>query len=314
MKKILEKICVGGMLLGCAFIVACQGSPAPLHPAVKLRVITTLFPLYDFSREVGQGRVAVDLLLPPGVESHSFEPKAGDIRKIQEADVFIYTGKFMEPWVDDLLKSVDQRKVLIVDASEGVRLLTSGEEGNSDHLHQEMVDPHIWLDLDNAGQMVNNIAAAFTVRDPKGQAYYKKNRDAYRERLRLLDDRFKKSLSQCDSRTIYHAGHFAFGYLARRYHLQYISAYQGVTADAEPTPKRIALLAQAMKNHGSKYIFYEELVEPRIAETIAQETGVRLLMLHAAHNVSKVELDRGVTFTQIMERDLKNLSLGLSCH
>jgi zinc transport system substrate-binding protein len=109
-----------------------------------------------------------------------------------------------------------------------------------------------------------------------------------------------------------HAGHFAFGYMARRYGLQYIAAY-GFSPDAEPSPKKLIELVKTLKKHGLAHLYYEELITPRVAETIAKETGASLLMLHGAHNLTKDEFEKGVTFISLMEDNLKNLKAGLQC-
>lgn len=289
----------------------------------RLRVVTTLYPLYDFARNIGGDKVDVFLILPPGMESHSFEPKPDDIIRINRADVFIYTNRFMEPWAADIIAGLDTRKTLVVDSSRGTRLLKAGrsdekvEEGrrhgdDAGHHHSEGMDPHLWLDFDNAKIMVDNIAAGLADRDPMHRAFYAANAAAYKGKLTDLDERYRKGLADCDKRIFLHGGHFAFGYLANRYGLRYESAY-AITADAEPSPAKLAGLIRRIRANGLKYIYTEELVEPRVAESIARETGAKILKLHGAHNIGRDELASGVTFLSLMERNLENLRLGLQC-
>ncbi len=127
-----------------------------------------------------------------------------------------------------------------------------------------------------------------------------------------MDSRFESGLGQCEKRNILHGGHFAFGYLARRYSLGYQSAY-ALNADAEPTAGKLAELVRQMRKNGLSYIYSEELLNPRVAETIARETGAGLLKLNGAHNISKQDFDRKVTFISLMEENLKNLRTGLQC-
>jgi zinc transport system substrate-binding protein len=290
-----------------------------------IKVVTTLFPLYDFARNVGGETVQIELLLPPGIEPHSFEPKPADIRKISEADLLFYTGKFMEPWVEDVLKGVASRNLLVVDTSTGIM---TGEgrdlqghhqgdkhpEGKRGHRHEPGVkDPHIWLDFSNATIMVGNILNGFIAKDPSNRRIYMKNAEAYTMELSMLDKRFRDGLSSCRKDKIIHGGHFAFGYLARRYHLQYLSAYKGFSPNAEPAPGDIIELIQNLRKHRLNYIFFEELVSSNVAETIGRETGAQLLMLHGAHNISKDDWDQNVTFLSLMENNLKNLRIGLEC-
>jgi len=319
-----------------ALLISCgdrEPGETSLPQGGKVNVITTLFPLYDFARTIGQDRVEVSLLLPPGVEAHSFEPKPSDIVKVSAADLFIYTGKFMEPWVETVLTGVINPKLKVVDASVGIPLLTAESEAHEHEAGHEQgetaatgetgkdgrhrlgrtdVDPHIWLDLGNAAKMVDTIAAGLVEVDPAHKALFAKNAEEYKKELAALDARFRNELSRCAKREFIQGGHFTFGYLARRYNLTYIAAL-GFTPDSQPSPRQLMALSKQIKEHGLKYIYYEELMQPRVAETLARETGAALLMLHGAHNVSKEELGRGVTFLAIMEQNLANLKVGLQC-
>jgi zinc transport system substrate-binding protein len=306
----------------CLF--SCQKNESTSLEQGKLKVITTLFPLYDFARNVGGDGAKVTLLLPPGLEPHSFEPKPGDVLRINNADIFIYTGKEMEPWVENILKSIDNKKLLVVNASKGITLLEGigpshghaekhghGEPAGRGHAEGRL-DPHIWLDLARAQKMVENIRDGLISKDPSQKEIYEKNAARYNARLSALDQEFKTGLADCRHRLFVHGGHFAFNYLAKRYNLTYVSAYEG-SPDAEPSPRKIMDLKKIVKDNGVKYIYYEELITPRIAEVVARETGTELLFLHGAHNISKDDLEKGATFISIMEQNLTNLRKGLEC-
>jgi zinc transport system substrate-binding protein len=308
------------------FFQSCQSNEKKSAGQNKLKVITTLFPLYDFARAIGREKAEVSLLLPPGVEAHSFEPRPSDITHIQESDIFIFTDKFMEPWVDGLLKGIDTKRFNIVDSSKGVTLIRGGsghsEGEQGDHKHEAQqghehesvgFDPHIWLDFSNAMIMVDNIAAAYIAKDPNNKDFYRNNAKEYKKKLEELDKKYNDTLSRCRNRTVIHAGHFAFSYLAKRYGLKYISVYKGFSPDSEPTPRRLVELTNNIRKYGVKYIYFEELITPKVAEVISKETGCSLLMLHGAHNVTREELASGVKFTSLMERNLENLKVGLQC-
>jgi zinc transport system substrate-binding protein len=303
----------------CAVLASCAKKETANPEKKRVAVVTTLFPLYDFARNVGQDKADVTLLLPPGVEAHTFEPRPGDIVRISVADVFVYTGRFMEPWVDDLLKSITNKTLIVVDSSEGVRLIEgtdqheeAGDAVQENHHHGGM-DPHIWLDFSNAQEMVDTICAAMAKKDPQNKDFYIKNAGEYKFQLDRLDQEYREALASCKYRTIIHAGHFAFGYLAKRYNLTFLSAYKGFTPDAEPTPKNMSELIEKTKQSGVKYVYYEELISPKVARTLAEETGVGLLPLNGAHNVSKEAMARGDTFLSIMQRNLESLKKGLEC-
>lgn len=280
----------------------------------KLRVVTTLFPLYDFARNVAGEKAEVTLLLPPGMEPHNFEPRPEDIVRISKADLFVYTNPAMEPWAADIVKGAGAKGLMVVDASRGARLLKAGEEhGHEEERHGgEGVDPHLWLDFANARVMVENIAAALAEKDPANREFYLANARGYGAKLAALDERYRAGLATCSKRVFLHGGHFAFGYLANRYGLRYESAF-AVSADAEPTPAKLAKLVRQVREEGLRYIYTEELIDPRTAETIARETGASILMLHGAHTIGRDDLARGVTFISLMERNLENLRKGLQC-
>lgn len=276
----------------------------------KIIVVTTLFPLYDFAKNVGGNRVEVLLLLPPGVEAHSFEPKPEDILKINKSQIFIYTGKDMEPWAEKVIESIDNKSIVVVDASSNIEEMEHKEE-DDEHGHKK--DPHIWLDFDNAKKIVDNILAGFIKVDGGNAEFYIKNAENYKKILTDLDENYKNSLKNCRTKYLFHAGHFAFGYLAKRYNLKYISAYPGVSPDEEPKPVRIAKIIKEIRENKAHHIFYEEFMSPKIAEVIKRETGTELIKINAGHNVSKEEFERGITFVEIMKKNLENLKQGLQC-
>ena len=307
------------LCLGLLLTAACsKEEPIPAPQPKRLKVVTTLFPLYDFARVIGGDFAEVSLLLPPGVEPHSFDPQPDDLLRINRADLFVYTHPAMEPWAVRVAGSIDAARVKIVDASAETRLRTTARDHNShdhdqhDHDHSGAVDPHLWLDFANAAVMVDNLARAMAAADPGHRDTYLANAAGYRQQLARLDEKYRATLDRCPGKVLLHGGHFAFGYLAVRYGLDYRAA-AAVSPDAEPTPGRMAELVRQMRSHRLNYVFSEELVAPRLAEALASETGAAILPLTAAHNVSREELANGVTFLALMERNLANLATGLGC-
>jgi zinc transport system substrate-binding protein len=302
-------------LLGCQKKEATEGRQPVSKSEGKLKVVTTLFPLYDFTKAIAGDKAEVKLLLPPGVEPHSFEPKPEDMVRISKADVVVYTNKYMEPWAVKILETIPT-KPEVVDAGKGVTLLKAGpEEGEGHHAgehHEGGVDPHIWLDFQNAQVMVQNIADGLMRKDPANRDYYAARAQSYQQELKKLDEDFKKGLATCRIRTFLHAGHFAFGYLAHRYDLKYRSA-QALNPDSEPTPQKLAELVKEMRKSGLKYIYCEELLSPATAEMIARETGSQVLLLNGAHNIGKGDLEKGTSFISLMRKNLENLRKGMEC-
>ena len=311
------------LLIGMALLCSCQKkealAPAPVHK--KLTVVTTLFPLYDFVRTIGGDKVDASLLLPPGMEAHSFEPKPDDAMRVSKADLFVFTNEYMEPWAVKFVKGLNSGSTTLVDSSKGVTFLKEGAEEDEEdghghdekgHHHHGGADPHIWLDFGNAQIMVDNIASAMCAKDPANTGFYTANASAYKTELKRLDDEYRTGLASCGKRTFLHGGHYTFGYLAKRYGLNYVSA-AAVSAEAETTPAKMIELLKKMRANGLKYVFSEELLSPRTSEMIARETGASVLLLHGAHNVSKDDFERSVTFVSLMRNNLQNLRTCLEC-
>lgn len=310
MKKLLFVIWLIAMIVFLFFAVS-KNRQKTKNYSEKIRVVATLFPLYDFAKNIGQGKAEVLLLLPPGVESHTFEPKPADIARINKADIFIYTGKFMEPWIEDVLKGISNKNIKIIDSSLGLKTIPAVPMDKDESAGA--IDPHVWLDFDNDKAIVQAIADAFSEKDRLNQAFYRQKATEYKNKLSSLDAAYKSSLLNCASTEIISGGHYAFGYLASRYNLRY-SAAQGVSPDAEPTAKDLIRLIEQIKKDNIKYVFYEELATPKIAQAIAGETEAKMLVLNAAHNLTKEDFENNVLFLSIMEENLANLRIGLQCN
>ncbi|MEI7817886.1 MAG: zinc ABC transporter substrate-binding protein [Desulfuromonadales bacterium] len=313
-----QKVPIIVFLMVLFLLAGCQKNESPgvnKESKKKISIVTTLFPLYDFARIICGDKAEIKLLLPPGVEAHSYEPKPADLIAISKADIFIYTNAVMEPWATTLLKGVASPALRIVDASEGAALRKAGVADSHEekgHDHVGAMDPHLWLDFSNARIMVDNVTNGVISKDQANKEFYLANAQKYKEDLQKLDNDFKLGLTGCIKNTFLHGGHYAFGYLAARYGLTYRSA-QAVNPDAEPTPATIAQLLKLVKTSGIEYVYSEELVSPRISEMLARETGVKILTLHGAHNISKDDLAGGTSFVNLMRENLKNLKTGLQC-
>ncbi|MGA1864770.1 MAG: metal ABC transporter solute-binding protein, Zn/Mn family [bacterium] len=308
------------------FIICCHYRGWALQ---RLEVVTSIFPLQEFARVVGGERVNAEILLPPGTEPHTWRPRPADIVNLSKADIFIYIGSGMEPWVEDLLKGVKSDLLLIIAASEGLDLI-SAEESESDlpgkkadqnkdsHMkdisrhHHERMDPHIWLDFENDQKIIDKIVKVFSTLDPEGTAIYTENGKRYKKKLAELDRNYSNGLRNCERSEILMGGHATFSYIAKRYGLKQISLY-GLSPDAEPKPREMAEIIDFAKSKGIKAVFVEKLINDRLARIIAKEIGADTLVLNPGPNLTVKESERGITFISIMEDNLKNLTKGLGC-
>ncbi|MGM0396597.1 MAG: metal ABC transporter solute-binding protein, Zn/Mn family [Bacillota bacterium] len=279
----------------------------------KLSVVATLFPQYDFARRIGGELVDVRYLLPTGTEAHSYEPTPQDMVSLLQADIFLYTGETMEPWVSNIVSNLHKEDVLVVDLSKDIPMITDKDHDHEDEEENEgeAIDPHYWTDPNMAMIMVDTIAESLAEADPENSGEYLARASEMNEDLKQLDDDIGQTLEKTDSKTILSGGHFTFGYFARQYGLKHMSPYAGFSPNAEPTPQRIAALIETVNETGAKAIFHEELIDPKVAQVIVEETGVKMLLLHGAHNISKEELDSGKTYIDIMYDNLENLKEGL---
>jgi zinc transport system substrate-binding protein len=291
-----------------------------LDSARKIRIVTSVFPLMEFARSVCGERGEVHLLVPPGAEIHTWQPRPSDIVRLSSADLFIFIGSSMEPWLQDILDSVQNPDLRTLEASQGIPLIerdSAGSEHESEHedehAHEaEGVDPHIWLDFQNDQIIIDKIAVALSGLNPEGTSIFRKNAAVYKQRLRALDEKFRGSLQECTHKVFILGGHAAFGYMARRYGLRQISLY-GVSPDSSPTPKRLIEIVELAKKHKIKVIFFEASVSDELARVLAKEVGARTLVLNPGANLTKEELKLGKTFFDIMEENLENLKDGLVC-
>ena len=291
----------------------------------QIIIVATLFPQYDFARQIAGDKAEVTLLLPPGVESHSYEPTPSDIIRINESDLFIYTGKNMEAWSQKIIDGMVETgsKSLVLDVSRGIKLETTetleeeleqtpeGTKADHEADHEHLYDPHIWTDPLMAKEMVSNIETALCQLDPVNAEYYKENAESYRMELDGLDEELRAIVSNGNRKEIVFGSRFALFYFAKRYGLEYEAAFDSCSAETEPSAKTVAELMARIKEENIPVIYYAELEDPKVAKSISEETGAKMLLLHSCHNISKKELEKGETYLSLMEQNARNLKEGL---
>jgi len=300
MKKCILSLVLLFLLCGC---------DAPNEKSAKLQISATLFPQYDFAREICGDKAEITLLLPPGMDSHSYEPSPSDMIRISQTDLFLYTGDNMEPWAAKFTENVKGR---IVDVSEGALLLDGGDlHSHARHTHaDETTDPHIWTNPQNAIVMVDNICRTVCELDPENALFYKENADRYKDALTALDKDIENVVEQSTRKKIIFGGHFAMRYFTERYGLAYTAAFDACNGEAEPSPAVLMQIIKEMQSDEISAVFYEELSTPRTAKLIAEETDAQMLLLHSCHNLSKEE--QGETYLSLMRKNLENLKIGLN--
>ncbi|MBB6477440.1 zinc transport system substrate-binding protein [Negativicoccus succinicivorans] len=317
----------------CAAVLALVGcGQTPQENQGKLQVVTTVYPVYDVVKKVAGDRADVTLLVPPGAEPHDWEPTASDLKKIGQAKVFFYNGAGLEP-TDQILKKEITRDATVVELSQGLDLLKLQDDDDHDHDHDHDadhhdedhhdedhhaeghhhhhhggVDPHVWLDPQNVMKEAAVVADALAKADPAHADAYRANAKKYQDELAALDKDMDAALSSLANKNLV-VSHEAFGYLAARYGLTQIGI-MGVDADAEPTPDRMAQLVEFIREHDVRTIYSEELVNPRLADAIAAETGAVVRVLNPIEGLTAAQEKAGYDYIKLQRENLTTLTAG----
>lgn len=322
-KKLILGLLISVVLSG--LLVGCNGNKSKDKEEVsdnKLKIVATLFPQYDFVREIAGDKADIILLMSPGVESHSYEPSPADIIKINESDLFIYTGKYMEPWAQSIIDGVESKDIEILNVSQNITLDKSEdnedhhdhdeEDEHSEEEHAHEYDPHVWTSPINAKIMVENILNELCELDPENTDYYKQRAENYLNELNDLDNEFKAIFASAKRKEIIFAGKFALHYFAEEYGMEYESAFDSCSTETEPSVKVIAELIDEIKEKNIPVVYYPELTDPKVARSISDETGAEMMLLHSCHNLSKDEFKGGATYLSLMKKNAENLKVGLN--
>ena len=336
------------VLGGCAQTGGSQGAfDASSEENGKLKVAVTLFPYYDFVRQIAGNQVDLQMVIPAGMDSHSFEPTPADIRLIQNADLLICNGGAMEQWVSQVVASLDSESLKVITMMDYVDVVQeeivegmedSGDDHGHDHAHHDEedgdhadhdhdtedhdhadddhayeieYDEHIWTSPVNAMKITQVIADTLEEMDPADAAVFRANEADYLGKLKNLDQEFRDVVDGADLDLIVMADKFPLRYFADTYGLRYRAAFSGCSSDTEPSAKTIAYLIDKVREEQIPAVYYLELSSHRVAEIISEETGAKPLLFHSCHNVTRREFESGVTYLQLMEQNVVNLREGL---
>ncbi len=253
--------------------------------------------MYEFARQVSGERARVVSLVPAGAEPHDWEPSPQDMAEVRRARLFVYNGAGFEPWADKVKTEIDGKTTVVVSASAGIPLVGG--------------DPHVWLDPTLARMEVETIRAALTRVDPGGTEVYAAQAKALAAKLDALDERFAAGLRDCARREVV-VSHAAFGYLTRRYRLEQVPV-MGLAPESEPSPAALAAIVRLARQRKVEAVFFETLVNRRLADTLAREVGARTLVLNPIEGLTREEAAAGKGYLDLMAVNLANLREGLGC-
>ena len=284
----------------------------------KISVVTTIFPPYDFVRQIAGDRAELKMLLKPGEESHSYEPTPQDIIAIQESDVFIYTGGENDVWVEDILSSMPKNGRLTLRLMDCVDTLeeehVEGMKESLGHGHDEdeedsvhEIDEHVWTSPVNAALIVDQIKEMLIKADTDGREIYEENAAAYREELSDLDRQFREVMENAKSSLLIFGDRFSFRYLAEEYGLDYYAAFPGCAGDTEPSAATMVFLIDKVKEQRVPCVLKMELSSKDIANAIAEATGAEVKVLYSCHNLSAEDFENGETYISMMQKNVETL-------
>ncbi|MEM2159701.1 MAG: zinc ABC transporter substrate-binding protein [Candidatus Nitrosotenuis sp.] len=277
----------------------------------KIKVIASFYPLYEFTKNVAGDKAKVSVFVPIGVEPHDWEPSTGDLVALKESHVFVYNGGNMEPFVEKLIASGEYPNVLFVESTHGINLIQTEDAKHASDEHNLPYDPHIWLDPIMAKEQVIAIKNALLKVDADDAQYYEDNANAYLTKLDELDSKIKSELSNCKKDTIV-PFHNAFSYFGARYGIK-IHALSGITPESEATANDLKQIIDYVKENQIKVIFAEELVDPKLAQVLADEAGAQILILSPLEGITQKEQQMGISYLDKMEENLANIKIALEC-
>lgn len=323
MKKITALLLALFMLVG---VLAGCGKQNDTNQTDKLSIVTTIFPEYDWVREIlgdKADNAEITMLLDNGVDLHSYQPTADDIVKISDCDLFIYVGGESDEWVEDALRNAANRNMKVInllevlgdsvkteEIVEGMQEEEHEHEDAEEHEHEEEVDEHVWLSLKNAKMLVRVISKALQELDPDSKDIYAANADAYVKKLSALDAESQTAVDAASNKTILFGDRFPFRYLVDDYGLRYYAAFVGCSAETEAGFETISFLAKRVDEWKLPCVLTIEGAQHKIAETIVRNTTAknqRVLTMDSMQSTTSKDVKNGTTYLSVMEKNLSVL-------
>jgi zinc transport system substrate-binding protein len=298
----MKRIAAALPLLGLLLCGACGGEDDSGES--RPQVAASFFPIAEAAQAVGGDLVEVSNLTPAGTEPHDLELTSRQVDQLQDAALVLFLGQGFQPAVEEIAEARDGPSL---DLLAGLPLVAAAEDDDE----AGEVDPHFWLDPTLMSMAAEEIERALSEVAPEHADTFAANADAYRGRLADLDAEFQSTLANCARRVIV-TSHAAFSYLAQRYNLEQVPI-AGLSPESEPTPQRLAELADLVADVGVTTVFYEALVDPAVAETLARETGVETAVLNPIEGLSAEDAEAGKDYAAVMGDNLAALTAALGC-
>ena len=318
MKKVISFFL---LLMTLLSFTACNYDVKPVDTG-KISIVTTIFPYYDFSKNIAGDKADITLLLSPGSEPHSYEPSPSDIVAVENCDIFIYNGGQSDEWVESVLKSTQNDKMKILKMMDYVTLLEEhSSEHNHDHAHEneeiehyhgQGYDEHIWTSIKNAKILSSVIAETLSEIDEVNSTYYSEKENNYINNLDRLDKDFTNTVNNGERDVLVFGDRFPFLYFATDYNLHYEAAFPGCSSKTEPNISTVTHMIDFVREEDIPVVFYLEFSNGKTAKLIAEDTGAKTMQFSSCHNVTKEQFENEVSYISLMEQNVKVLKEALS--
>ncbi len=335
--RILSLVLSLTALTSLATLTSCSEEAVERAPREgDMKIVTTIFPQYDFVREIAGDAVELTMLLSPGAESHSYEPTPQDIITIQECDLFIYVGGDTDIWVTDIIDDmgkaapdtlclIDLVDTVTEEIVEGMEhnhdhdhshwydfLIFWDHDHDHDHDHDDVVDEHVWTSPENAMELVSAITDVLVAEDPDNATMYQENCKNYLAELERLHFAYQEVLDNATRTVILFGDRYPFRYFSDAYGLEYYAAFTGCSTESDASAATVAFLVDKVRELDLPVVFTIEMSTGRIADTICEETGATRMTLYSCHNITADMVSDGVSYLDMMWWNVDTLRVALS--
>lgn len=311
MKKFLSLFLVNVFAILSAFAISgCNNAKQNEEiDSGKIKIVATIFPYYDFARNIAGDKAEVKMLLSPGNEPHSYDPSPSDIVAIENCDIFIYNGGESDEWVESVLESLQNSDITILKMMDYVETLNEQE---ADHTSSDETDEHIWTSVRNAQKLSTIISETLCQIDALNSDYYSNNELLYTQMLSNIDNQIMSIVESSSRKTVVFGDRFPFLYFVNDYGLNYECAFPGCSSETEPSISTVTRLIDFVREDEIPVVFYLEFSNGKTAGLIAEDTGAETLEFCSCHNVTKEQFESGISYIALMQQNAKNLEEALT--
>lgn len=274
----------------------------------KKNVVTTIFPIYDIVKYIGEDTINIDLMISPGQDVHSYDPATQDIINVKKSDLFIYIGDNMETWVTDLENDANNKLEIV---SDNRIELSSLEHHEENHEHDHDVDMHIWTNPYYVLIMIELISNKLIEINPEYQELYEKNTTKYIKEINDIIESITNIVNNKKRDTLYFGSPFAFYYFTKAFGLEHKSVYDTCSIEVEPSIDKIMNMNKEIIENDIPVIYTKELLNDSIARKVIEGTNAKIVLLHSGHNISISDFKQGITFLDIWKQNIVALEEGL---